>query len=173
MKNFISGKVETDFNKTSGKIRLNNIDLRMGEYICYCPADSRMLVIEPKKLFFKAMGELEKAMKNAKVNLEKAKDNISKDALNKEYSKLEDKYRSQMTSSFIFIYRGSDDTFDMEVPRNSITALGLENNDNNVTAILYDDESLFIINPKDEWMYDEDGDAYNKRPFINILKNAM
>ncbi|MDE5946418.1 MAG: hypothetical protein K2G63_03785 [Oscillospiraceae bacterium] len=170
MKNFISGRVIPDSKGPVAHIKLEDMDLQIGEYICYSPTDMKMIVVEPSNIFRAKMEHLSKVANERRIAAKSCRDEAEAKKLSAEYKKLEAEYRSQMSSSFIFVNKGYD-VIDMEVPKNCLTFLDLKND--SITAILYGQTAFFLINPDDEWKYDNDGDVYNKRAFIQILRNAI
>lgn len=170
MKNFISGRVVLDTKRPVAHIKLDNVNLQIGEYTCYSPNDLKMIVVEPSITFQGRMEAMLDKIKERRLAEMRSRDESERKKINLECVKLEAEYRSQMSSSFIFVNKGYQ-PMDMEVPKNCLVFLDLKGD--NVTAISYDATTMFLINPDDEWRYDSKGDLYNKRDFIQILKNAI
>jgi len=171
MKNFISGRVVLDTKRPVAHIKLENVNLKIGEYTCYSPTDLKMIVVEPSADFHKKMEALSEKIKDKRLSEIHSRDESERKKISVECTKLEAEYRSQMSSSFIFINKGYT-VIDMDVPKNCLVFLDLKGNDN-ITAISYDENTMFLINPDDEWKYDSEGDVYNKRAFIQIIRNAI
>ena len=129
-----------------------------------------MIVIEPSSAFHSKMEKCSDKIKDRRLAEMRARDEAERKKISAECTKLEAEYRSQMSSSFIFVNKGYDPT-DLDVPRNCLVYLDLKGDE--ITAISYDKTTLFLINPDDEWRYDSEGDVYNKRAFIQILRNAI
>lgn len=170
MKNFVSGKVTLDTKRPAAHIKLKDIDLQIGEYTCYSPLDLKMIVVEPSAVFRSNMEKLSEKIKERRLAEMRSRDESERKKIALECTKLEAEYRSQMTSSFVVVNKGYD-VIDIEVPKNCLVFLDLKSDE--ITAISYNDNTMFLINPEDEWRYDNEGDLYNKKPFIQILKNAI
>ena len=158
MKNFISGRIVLDTKKPVAHIKFQNLGLQIGEYTCYFQTDSKMIVIEPSSAFHSKMEKFSDKITDRRLAEMRARDEAERKKI------------SAMSSSFIFVNKGYDPT-DMDVPRNCLVYLELKGDE--ITAISYDKTTLFLINPDDEWRYDSEGDVYNKRAFIQILRNAI
>ncbi len=170
MKNFISGRIVLDTKKPVAHIKFQNIDLQIGEYTCYFQNDLKMIVVEPSNVFHAKMEKFSDKIKDRRLAEMRSRDETERKKISAECTKLEAEYRSQMSSSFVFINKGYD-PMGMDVPKNCLVYLDLKGDE--ITAISYDRTTLFLINPDDEWRYDSEGDVYNKRAFIQILRNAI
>lgn len=170
MKNFTSGSVVLDSKKPVAHIKLQNVDLQIGEYTCYFQTDLKMIVVEPSSSFQSKMTKFLNHIKDLQNKEKTSRDENERKKISAECKQLEAEYRSKMSSSFIFVNKGLDPV-NMDLPKNCISYLELKSSE--ITAISYDRTTLFLINPDDEWRYDSSGDLYNKRDFIHILRNAI
>lgn len=170
MKNFTSGSVVLDSKRPVAHIKLQNIDLQIGEYTCYFQTDLKMIVVEPSSSFRSKMAGFLNHIKEKQAEEARSRDEIERKKISAECQRLDAEYRAKMSSSFIFINKGYDPMI-MDLPKNCVSYLELKSSE--ITAILYNNTTLFLINPDDEWRYDNSGDLYNKKPFISILKNAI
>lgn len=170
MKNFISGSVVLDSKRPVAHIKLQNVDLQIGEYTCYFQTDLKMIVVEPSSAFRAKMAGVMNHIKEKQAEEARSRDESERRKISAECQRLDAEYRAKMSSSFIFINKGYD-PMNMDLPKNCVSYLELKSSE--ITAILYNNTTLFLINPDDEWRYDNSGDLYSKKPFINILKNAI
>ncbi len=170
MKNFISGSVVLDSKRPVAHIKLQNVNLEIGEYTCYFQTDLKMIVVEPSSSFRAKMSKVMNHIKEKQAEEARSRDESERRKISAECQRLDAEYRAKMSSSFIFINKGYD-PMNMDLPKNCVSYLELKSSE--ITAILYNNTTLFLINPDDEWRYDNSGDLYDKKPFITILKNAI
>ena len=103
MKNFISGRIVLDTKKPVAHIKFQNLGLQIGEYTCYFQTDSKMIVIEPSSAFHSKMEKFSDKIKDRRLAEMRARDEAERKKISAECTKLEAEYRSQMSSSFIFV----------------------------------------------------------------------